>query len=107
MAKTAQAKTAFDVTGLITEKNVKKEQKVITNNKHTQLSAGGFEIAKPKRETRSKRVNLVLQPSLYEKAQEFAKANGISFNEMITQMLCQITNTKPAEEDEHEQMTID
>lgn len=105
MAKTAQAKNAFDVTGIITEKNAKKEQTININNKHKQgTAAAGFSIEKPQREVKSKRVNLVLQPSLYEKAQDVAKANGISFNEMITQILQQITNTKP--EEEHEQMTI-
>ena len=43
------------------------------------------------REVKSKRVNLILQPSLYAKAQKVAKKHGISFNEMITQMLRHIT----------------
>lgn len=107
MAKTAQAKNAFDVTGIITDKNAKKEQTININNKHKQHTTNaGFSIEKPQREIKSKRVNLVLQPSLYEKAQEVARDNGISFNEMITQMLRQITNDE-SEEDEHEQMTIE
>ena len=54
----------------------------------------GFNFDKPEKETKSKRVNLVLQPSLYEEAQNVAKANGISFNEMVTQILKQITKTE-------------
>lgn len=109
MAKTAQAKSAFDVTGIITEKNAKKEQTTNINNEHKQQTTNaGFSIEKPQREVKSKRVNLVLQPSLYEKAQGVARANGISFNEMITQILQQITNDEydEPEADEHEQITI-
>ena len=45
-----------------------------------------------RREVKSKRVNLILQPSLYEKAQKVAKKHGISFNEMVTQMLRHVTD---------------
>lgn len=77
---------------------------VTTNNTHkqyTQTAAeapavppAGFTLGQEKKEAKTKRVNLVIQPSLYEKAQEVAKANGVSFNEMITQLLRQITDAE-------------
>ena len=42
---------------------------------------------KKKEEARSKRVNLLLQPSLYEKAQKKCKKTGVSMNECINQLL--------------------
>lgn len=71
-----------------------------TNNTHKQYTQttpaqpAGFTIDQTRKEAKTKRVNLVLQPSLYEKAQELARANGVSFNEMITQLLRQITDAE-------------
>lgn len=43
-------------------------------------------------ETRSKRVQLVLQPSLYEKAKAKAKSGGYtSFNDFVHQLLEEVT----------------
>ena len=44
-------------------------------------------IAKPKAETRSKRINLLVTPSVYAEAQEKCKKMGISLNECINQFL--------------------
>lgn len=53
-----------------------------------QLNQKSIVIApKEKEETRSKRVNLLLKPSLYEKAQEKCKNTGVSMNECIHQLL--------------------
>ena len=41
----------------------------------------------PKEETRSKRVNLLLQPSVHEQAQSKCERMGISLNECINQLL--------------------
>ncbi len=38
-------------------------------------------------ETKTKRVNLIMKPSLHEKAVEKSKSIGISFNEFINKML--------------------
>ena len=102
MAKSAKSNSVFDVTGIIPEQKGRKEQTTNINNKHKQQITG-FNLGKPEKEIKSKRVNLVLQPSLYEKAQNVAKANGISFNEMVTQMLQQVTKI----EADPGQMTID
>ena len=60
---------------------------------HTEQAKADAELlfSRDDREVKSKRVNLILQPSLYAKAQKVAKKHGISFNEMITQMLRHIT----------------
>ena len=68
-----------------------------THKQYTQTSpaqAAGFAIGQSQKEAKTKRVNLLLQPSLYEKAQEVARINGVSFNEMITQLLRQITEAE-------------
>lgn len=44
-------------------------------------------VVPPKEEPRSKRVNLLIQPSLHEKAQMKCREMGISFNECINQLL--------------------
>jgi hypothetical protein len=44
-------------------------------------------VFKEKEETRSKRVNLLLQPSVYVKAQTKCKDLGISLNECVNQFL--------------------
>lgn len=44
-------------------------------------------VPKVKEETRSKRVNFLLQPTTYEKAQKKCKEIGISMNECINQLL--------------------
>lgn len=88
MAKSAKASTVFDVTGIIPSQ---KENISNNNTQQTQTINNSFNIEKPKKEIKSKRVNLVLHPSLYEKAQALAKSHGVSFNEMITQLLQQIT----------------
>lgn len=75
---------------------------VNTHNTHKQYTqtnpdapqAAGFTLGQERKEAKTKRVNLVIQPSLYEKAQEVARANGVSFNEMITQLLRQITDAE-------------
>lgn len=61
---------------------------------HVQQTKSDAELlfSRDDREVKSKRVNLILQPSLYAKAQKVAKKHGISFNEMITQMLRHITD---------------
>lgn len=38
-------------------------------------------------EKRSKRAQLVIQPSVYEKAKELAKSRGISFNDLVHSLL--------------------
>lgn len=63
-----------------------------THKQQTNTNNGKFDISKPVVETKTKRVNLVLQPSLYKKAQAIADANGVSFNEMIAQILNQIVS---------------
>lgn len=44
-------------------------------------------IAKPKEEIRSKRVQIITKPSIYDKAQKKCKQLGISFNESVNQFL--------------------
>ena len=64
----------------------------INNTQEQQPAAGnsGFSITPIQKEAKSKRVNLVLQPSVYAKAQRIAKRHGVSFNEMINQLLHQL-----------------
>jgi predicted HicB family RNase H-like nuclease len=42
---------------------------------------------KEKKEARSKRVNLLIQPSVYDKAQQKCDQLGISINECVNQFL--------------------
>lgn len=110
MAKSAKSNSVFDdlATTLISEGNKKKERveprvetdidvqsaETISVN-HTQDSrvrAGntGFSIKPGPKELKSKRVNLLLQPSVYEKAVRFSERNGVSFNELVSQFLQQL-----------------
>lgn len=91
MAKNTKAESVFDVTGILPkqEKKINNTHKQYTENINTKNVA--FNVGVQKKETKSKRVNLVLQPSLYERAQAFADANNISFNEMVSQLLQQLT----------------
>lgn len=57
-------------------------------NESDQPIQKGFVIApKDKEETRSKRVNLLVQPSVYEKAETKCEKLGISVNECLNQFL--------------------
>lgn len=51
--------------------------------------SGNDEVVKipQKEETRSKRINLLLQPSVHKMAQKKCKKMGISLNECINQLL--------------------
>lgn len=112
MAKSAKTNSVFDniATTLIPEgKKERKREPVdlfeeketiphsaettnINNTQESQPAAGnsGFSITPVQKEAKSKRVNLVLQPSVYAKAQRIAKRHGVSFNEMINQLLQQL-----------------
>jgi predicted HicB family RNase H-like nuclease len=50
-------------------------------------------VPKPKTETRSKRINLLITPSVYNKAQKKCEKIGISLNECINQFLENWTQT--------------
>ena len=50
-------------------------------------------IAKPKIETRSKRINLLIPPSLYVEVQKKCDEMGISLNECINQFLTNWVHT--------------
>jgi len=50
-------------------------------------------IPKAKTETRSKRINLLIPPSVYADAQKKCKKMGISLNECINQFLTNWTRT--------------
>ncbi|MEE3451661.1 MAG: toxin-antitoxin system HicB family antitoxin [Acutalibacteraceae bacterium] len=45
-------------------------------------------------ETKSRRVQLILQPSLHEKVRQAAQAEGISFNEYVHRVLEQAVKVK-------------
>ena len=112
MAKSAKTNSVFDniATTLIPEGKKERKREPIelfeekeaiaqptetANINNTQVSQpatgnSGFSIKPVQKEAKSKRVNLVLQPSVYAKAQRIAKRNGVSFNEMINQLLQQL-----------------
>ena len=109
MAKSAKSNSVFDdlATTLISEgkKKERVEPMVETdidvqpaetiNANHTQDSQvkvgnSGFSIKPGQKELKSKRVNLLLQPSVYEKAVRFSEKNRVSFNELVTQLLQQL-----------------
>ena len=50
-------------------------------------------VQNPKSETRSKRINLLITPSIYDKAQKKCGEMGISLNECINQFLKNWTHT--------------
>jgi hypothetical protein len=50
-------------------------------------------VSKPKTETRSRRINLLVTPSVYAEAQKKCKQMGISLNECINQFLTNWTHT--------------
>ena len=57
-------------------------------NESDQQTQKGFVIEpKDKEETRSKRVNLLVQPSVYKKAEKKCEKLGISVNECLNQFL--------------------
>ena len=65
-----------------------------TEDADTQVAAHSMNIvAKPKTETRSKRINLLITPSLYAEAQKKCKEMDISLNECINQFLTNWTQT--------------
>ena len=58
---------------------------VVADNEHE--TGDAFIKPREKEETRSKRVNLLLKPSVYGKAQKRCKKLGISLNECMNQFL--------------------
>ena len=58
-------------------------ENIIDNNQNDSLNI----VSKKKVETRSKRINLLITPSLYADAQKKCEKMGISLNECINQFL--------------------
>ena len=54
---------------------------------------GQIVVAPEKKEPRSKRINLVITPSLHREAKRKSKQLGISLNECINQLLDQWVNS--------------
>ena len=84
---------ALEEKGRSGDKYVEETNTINTNNTHTHEPATtniGLNIRPNQKEVKSKRVNLVLQPSVYAKAQAFADRHNVSFNELISQILQQL-----------------
>lgn len=74
----------------LNEKEEKRKSSVIgrmisTNNEHTNSST--IIIEPTIKEVRSKRINLLTKPSIYEKSMDKAKSLNLSLNEVINQFL--------------------
>lgn len=81
MAKNMKAASAFDVTSIIPEKESKiKESTPAVQQKRRVV----------KRETKSKRVNLLVRPSVYDALVEKADYEGVSVNELVNNFMEQI-----------------
>lgn len=63
------------------------ENQAIIINEGESIDYRDIVIPKEKEETRSKRLNLLLKPSTYTKAQKKCEKLGISLNECINQFL--------------------
>lgn len=63
------------------------ETKTITLPQPTEKPPEGYKLNPLYVETKSRRLQLVLQPSLYERVKAGAKAAGLSVNEYVHQIL--------------------
>lgn len=81
MAKNKTSTGAFDVSDLAdnAEKNIGKI--------HSQTGTAKADRRAVKRETKSKRVNLLVRPSVYEAVVRKAEAEGVSVNELINSIM--------------------
>ncbi len=86
MAKSVKATSAFDVTGIIPDNSEKKEGDV-QRPVSVRVSA---ERTLSKRETKSKRINLLVRPSVYEAIVNKANEEGVSVNTLINDFMEQI-----------------
>ena len=66
-----------------------KQQAGSTAAGHIEAPPEGYKINPLYIETKSKRVNLLIQPSLYERVKEHSKKTGISANETIIEAVRQ------------------
>ena len=83
MAKNKTNNGLFDVSDLA-ETSVRQVKKITSQ----QVGSAPEErpaapVRKPRRETKSKRVNLLVRPSVYEAIVQKADAEGVSVNELI------------------------
>ena len=79
VATIEEAKITEDTTTVKTKKN--------SSPKETKTAKDFLQFTPPTKETKDKRVGLLLKSSLHEKAQKKCKEIGISFNELISQFL--------------------
>jgi len=77
-----ETKRRQSIIGTIISDEKESQSEEITAQKNAVIIA-----AKPKAETRSKKINLLIPPSLHEKAQKKCRKIGISLNECINQFL--------------------
>lgn len=70
---------------------VEGKQAAATTPRGTEKAPEGYKLNPLYVETKSKRVQLVLQPSLYTKVKAAADAEGISFNEYCHRLLKEAT----------------
>lgn len=83
MAKSVKATSAFDVTGIIPETPAKKD----VETKEPVSVCVPAERMHIKRETKSKRINLLVKPSVYEAIVEKASEEGVSVNTLINDFM--------------------
>lgn len=85
MAKNRENKGLFDEPGKLIGDLVTEAQEQIkkTNTENVVSESVPTKRNVIKRETRSKRVNLLVKPSIYEAIVAKAEANGVSVNELI------------------------
>jgi len=73
------------------ETETRQEEKTITMPQPTEKPPEGYKLNPLYVETKSRRLQLVLQPSLYERVKAGAKAAGLSVNEYVHQILDEAT----------------
>lgn len=95
MAKNFSNNPAFDMLSSYTEKENENAEKTAkkTNPKTNTAKAQSSKTEKPKtfepikKEQKSKRLNLLLKPSIYEKLEAKAKEFNLSMNELVNQII--------------------
>lgn len=68
-----------------------RKRRVYTGTRQTLEAPDGYKVNPLYIEKKTRRIQLILQPSIYERAKDMADALGLSFNEYVHRALDEIT----------------
>ncbi|SFS07854.1 hypothetical protein [Anaeromicropila populeti] len=87
--RTRKRSVVSTLAGVGVEEQIEGQESIETleGGKYVPAKKDSIVVVPAKEESRSKRVNLLLKPSLYKKAKEKCDEMGISVNECINQLL--------------------